>query len=220
MTIDSQMELTARLNGPPRLIGKALLVLCGYRGGAGRKSPWRLEWPIVGRIINSLTLLHLRQFIATYRDHYANPRDVTYQVMLAQSLLARARFDSFDVVVDATLGKAGAEVKFAGAGAVTVSLVASGATLASERYDTVVLIYPDALGLSWSRVEARALAAAGTVVIVNGRRRLFTLDRVVRRGLMWRRFLANTRLVQALLGVAVVPLATALAASDSLRRRT
>ena len=220
MTTASQMELTARLNGPPRLVGKALLVLCGYRGGAERKSSWRLEWPIVGGIVNTLTVLNLRQFIATYRDHYANARDFDYQMMLARSLLARARFDSFDVLVDTTLGKAGTEVSLAGAGAVTVAPVASGASLAAERYDTIVLIYPDALGLSWSRAEARALAAAGTVAIVNGRRRLFTLDRVVRRGLMWRRFLANTRMVQVMLGVAIVPLAAALAASDNLRRRS
>lgn len=215
------MELTPRLNGPPRLVGNALIVLCGYRGGARNKQTWRLNRRVVGRIVNALTLFGLRQFVATYRDHYANPRDLAYQVELARAVLASASFTACDVLVDTRLTTIADALDLQGVRQQLSAAVAEPDAFELGRYDTIVLIYPDAIGLSWTRMETRALAAAtGTVVVANGRRRLFTLDPLARRQLKWRRFLANTRIVQLLLGVLVLPVGAVLAGYDALRGRS
>lgn len=212
------MELTARFNGPPMLTGKAMLVLCSYRGGAGRKQPWMSGDGVIRRIIGSLTLLPLRQFIAMYRDHFANPRNFSYQLALAQAVLENARFTGAEILVDAALNVGRDDIELIGVEKVAIETIVP-AFFTQGNFDTIVLIYPDALGLSWSRIEARAMVAARTVVLVNGRRRLFTLDQSVRKSLLWRRFLANTRFVEILMGIGVIPVAAILALIDRLRRR-
>jgi hypothetical protein len=88
------------------------------------------------------------------------------------------------------------------------------------RFDTVGLIYADALGLGWSRLEARLRALqARNVVFVNGRRRAMTLDAPAWRALGWRRFLANTRLPELVLAALALPVAAGCAAADALRGR-
>src|SRR3546814_237888 len=101
------MELTARLNGPPQLTGTALIVLCGYRGGCGNRAPRSAAsgraGALVGGLIDRATLLGLRRFIAVHRDHFANPRDLTYELGLAEAVCARGRFESFELLVDRAL---------------------------------------------------------------------------------------------------------------------
>lgn len=212
------VKLTARFNGPPQLTGTALIMLCAYRGGCGNRPPWSAGDGWLGRLIDGLTLYKLRSFIAVHRDHFANPRDLAYQIALAEAVLARAHFTSFDLLVDAPLAEGGPDIAIDGANDVRIGEVARAVPRERGRCETIVLVYPDALGLSWSRLEGKSLAVADRVVIVTGRRRLFTLDRAARRALLWRRLLATTRGVELLMAVVVVPLAAVLAAWDRLRR--
>ncbi len=84
----------------------------------------------------------------------------------------------------------------------------------------MLLVHADALGLGLGGLE-RELAAAfpEQVFVLNGRRRLYRLDPVMRRRLRRRRVLAETRIVEAALGRLVPVLAWALAAFDRLSRR-
>ena len=212
-------DLSARLNGPPRLVGKAKIVVCSYRGG-GLKTPWRSSLPGFRGIINAITLFSLREFVATYRDHYANPRSFDYQIALVRSVLDRAAFSEVDVLIDSQLGIAPDAVLLERVGRIIVESARSLSIKYFYGANCVILVYPDALGLSWTRLETRAMLGSETVVVVNGRRRLFTLDAVVRRSLIWRRFLANTRIFQIALGVGAIPLSAVIAMTDRLRGRT
>jgi len=86
----------------------------------------------------------------------------------------------------------------------------------SRSYDHVVLIYADALGLGCEAGERCALQAGRSVLIVNGRRRTFRLDRQLRLRLRASRWLAHTRIVERGFAIAVQPLARSLAAWDRL----
>jgi hypothetical protein len=216
------LPLTPRLNGIPRLEGRALVLLCSYRGGARRSEPWVAPYAgRLGKIANALSLLDLRRFIAVYRDHYANPRDARYQLGLVRTLLADAKFESVELVVDAPLADRNEAVEWNEvAGPARIERLSDGQALPFASYQTVILVYPDPLGLDWDRLERKALASGARVIVVNGRRRLFTLDRGVRRAVQWRRFLAKTRIVELAAAFLVAPVAAGLALQDSLRGRS
>src|SRR5262249_39753134 len=83
--------------------------------------------------------------------------------------------------------------------------------------DTTILSYPDALGLTFGRLESRLLAAgARNVVVLTGRRRLFSLSPQAIRSLRWRRLLASTRIVELMAAIIILPFAAVLAGYDWL----
>jgi hypothetical protein len=58
--------------------------------------------------------------------------------------------------------------------------------------DSIVLLYPDAIGLGYSKIEKlvfKKKGASAVVKVLNGRRRLFTLTSGILPQLRWRRFL-------------------------------
>jgi len=75
--------------------------------------------------------------------------------------------------------------------------------------DTIVLLYPDAIGLGFGAIERR-LPRGARIVVLNGRRREFPLDRRTRAALRKRRLLERT-----MLGVAT----PVLLAADLVRGR-
>jgi len=84
--------------------------------------------------------------------------------------------------------------------------------------DTTILVYPDAIGLTFGGLERRLIAAgARNIVVLTGRRRLFPLSRDARRSLRWRRLLASTRIIELLAGVMIIPAAALLAGYDWLK---
>lgn len=89
--------------------------------------------------------------------------------------------------------------------------------------DTVVLLYPDAIGLGFAAVErtvmARKLAWAG-VTVINSRRRKFLLNCTTRMGLRLRRFLEWTMLPEFLFLPVFIVATPILWAFDLLRGRT
>lgn len=86
--------------------------------------------------------------------------------------------------------------------------------------ERIVLLYPDAIGIGFSRIE-RAVRRShpGSIEVVNGRRRRFTLDPRVRRALGMRRLLAWTMGAEALVGAMILLVSPFLAAYDAARGR-
>jgi len=62
--------------------------------------------------------------------------------------------------------------------------------LKQHRYDTIILLYADAIGWGWQHVESQLeKLGAKQVLIVNGRKRVFFYDGESSSKLRWRRFL-------------------------------
>jgi hypothetical protein len=88
--------------------------------------------------------------------------------------------------------------------------------------DTVVLLYPDSIGIRFSAVEReveRARKTWATVRVLNGRRRDFVLSRTVRRELRRRRLAERAMLGEALAVVLFAAATPFFVASDLLRGR-
>jgi hypothetical protein len=216
------MQLHLGEFGPPRISGRTLLILCSYRGGVSKCEPWRASAKLprgVARILNLTTLLPLRAHIATLRDHYANPRSSAAQIELAKAALATGRPDAVRLIVDEPLASQIASPPSIDVETQDTTILAR-TVPPLEGVNTVVLVYPDALGLTFGRLE-RQLKSSGAdnIVVVTGRRRLFPLTEAARRALRWRRMLASTRLVELAAVVAVIPIAAVLAVYDRLRGR-
>ena len=206
----------------PQLQGRLLVALCSYRGGIGNPPPFSFARLIpqlgpIARLLDRLTLLSLRQFIASNRDFFANVRTVGYQVGLLEDVLRLASPSGVTIRLDEALARDAACEQLSSFGPVEVR--AAGDLLsANETSDSVFLIYPDALGLGWAPLESRL--PRGQVYAVNGRRRIFPLNASTRRKLRWRRLLASTRVIELLTTMAIVPLAAGLAAWDAFRGKS
>lgn len=88
---------------------------------------------------------------------------------------------------------------------------------------TVVLLYPDAIGLGFGSIERSVMAhkrAWAGVTVLNGRRRKFLLNGATRRGLRLRRFLEWTMLPELLFLPVFVASTPLLWAADFIRGRT
>lgn len=217
--MEAAKTLTGRVNGPPRLTGRGLIIVCSYRGGNGNAEPRAFQTPFFWRIFNAVTLLQLRRFVAAMRDHFANPRDFDYQLALADAVVEKGDFSGFEIIADARLGAVDGRTTTPAGHAIASHVLDTSLLQRQGKTDTIVLIYPDALGLTWSGLEQSASHQTANVVIANGRRRLFTWNREIARSLALRRFLANTRLVELVWGVLTVPTAAVLAAYDFARGR-
>jgi hypothetical protein len=206
----------------PQLQGRLLVVLCSYRGGIGNPPPFSFARLVprlgpIARLLDRLSLLSLRQFIASNRDFFANVRTVGYQVGLIEDALRLASPSGVTIRVDEALAQDAACEQLASFGQVEVR-AAGNLLSANETADSVLLIYPDALGLGWAPLESRL--PRGQVYAVNGRRRIFPFNANARRKLRWRRVLASTRATELLATIAIVPLAAGLAAWDVLRGKS
>lgn len=85
--------------------------------------------------------------------------------------------------------------------------------------ETVVLLYPDSIGLGFGAIERQARATGKLVRIVNGRRRSFVLDAATRRRLLLRRFLERSMIIECVAGAFVLVLTPILYGIDAARRR-
>ena len=206
----------------PQLQGSLLVVLCSYRGGIGNPPPFSFARLVprlgpIAKLLDRLSLLSLRQFIASNRDFFANVRTVGYQVGLIEDALRLASPSGVTIRVDEALAQDTACEQLASFGQVEVK-AARDLLSANETADSVLLIYPDALGLGWAPLESRL--PRGQVYAVNGRRRIFPFNANARRKLRWRRLLASSRATELLATIAIVPLAAGLAAWDVLRGKS
>lgn len=206
----------------PQFHGRLLVVVCSYRGGIGNPPPFAFSSRMprlyrIARLLDGLSLLFLRQFIAANRDFFANIRPLDYQAGLLDDALRLGAPAEVTIRVDQALSGHPAMARVQSMGQTEVRPAAE-LLGPHELADQVLVIYPDALGLGWARLES--LLPSGRAFGVNGRRRIFPLDAAARRWLRWRRLMANTRLPELLATVAIVPLAAGLAAWDALRGKS
>ncbi len=130
------------------------------------------------------------------RRNKANPRDRGYMTALAAQHVSDARL---------------------------VSATAADLSDAVRNASHVVLLWPDAIGQGWDRVERSVLDALNrdaTLEALTGRRRRVLLDTRTIRTYRTRRRLERWWLGEAVLGACLVSLALALAAVDTLRGRS
>jgi hypothetical protein len=88
--------------------------------------------------------------------------------------------------------------------------------------DTIVLVYPDSIGLGFRRIESavrRAARPGATVRVLNGRRRDFEWTAAVRRQLYVRRMLERTMAVELVSVFAFLVVTPCLLAADLVRGR-
>jgi hypothetical protein len=87
--------------------------------------------------------------------------------------------------------------------------------------DTIVLLYPDAIGIGFAGIErqVRVLAPRARIEVLNGRRRSFALDGRTRFALALRRFLERSMLTEIFLGAALLLATPFLLAADFLAGR-
>lgn len=92
-----------------------------------------------------------------------------------------------------------------------------------SRADTIILLYPDAIGLGFAGIEriiATQKSVWTNVHVLNGRRRCFHLNSATRRGLRLRRVLARTMFVEFLMLPIFVIATPVLWVIDAMRGRT
>jgi hypothetical protein len=216
------MQLHLGEFGPVRVFGRTLVVVCAYRGCARQEeSPGSRLYsvPFVRSVVNWLTLASLRSHIASLRDHYANPRPIDVQLGLVAALLGQSTAESVRTIFDIRRSPDQSQPRPSWAADSEIADLASWIPTVRD-IDTTILAYPDALGLTFGRLEQRLLAAgARNIVVLTGRRRLFPLSRRAMRSFRWRRLLASTRIVELMAAIAILPVAAVLAGYDWLRAR-
>lgn len=206
----------------PDLSGRLRIIVCSYRGGGGNPPPFSVAntapWlGRFGRIFDRLLLLNLRQFIASNRDFFANPRPLAYQVGLIEDLLRVSKPAQVTITLDQNLASDPACTALATCGKVEISHPDE-MSHRSGQEDAVVIAYPDALGLGWGKLEESLIGVRA--YMLNGRRRFQPLDARTRRQLRWRRLLAVTRFPELVASLVILPVAAGLAAWDAVRGRS
>lgn len=206
----------------PQIGGRVLFLICAYgaRPAISFTTKRRFFWR-VGRLADRLTAYSLRQFIANNRDFAANPRTLEYQLGLVKDVLALGRVTEITCFIDPAISDQSVQNQFASLGKVEIRDPGSVSSIDLQGFDTVIVVYPDALGLGRSGMEAGLLRSTRVpLYFVNGRRRIMPLDSAARRALSWRRLLANTRLMELCLSLLIIPLALFWAAVDGLRGKS
>jgi hypothetical protein len=205
------------MNTVPARFGNALILVCSYRGAAHAQTGTHLSgW--LGRFVDFMTFRRLREYVAMWRDFAANPRDAAYMRSLAESVVERCD-TVLKVVVDSKLDDAALpHSEVCPTPIARLDLGRSGLEQLPAS-DSIILVYPDPLGLSWNKLEAALRKQGRNVFVLNGRRRFFALDAEARRALALRRFLAQTRIMELVAGVFVIPIAALLAVRDKLAGR-
>lgn len=202
--------------------GRVAFLVCAYAGRPAFSFANRFpQLRLLARILDRLTGYSLRQFIAANRDGAANPRTFAYQLGLVREVLAGGEVSEARFFIDSALNDPVVLEQFNALGRVEVRHPGSLAAKDWAGCEALAIIYPDALGLGWSKTEAELMRNVEIpLVFVNGRRRIMRLDAAARRSLLWRRGLANTRIVELGLTLLIVPLAMTWSVIDTLRGRS
>ena len=206
----------------PYFQGRLLILLCSYRGGVGNHPPFSFsrlmpKLGLIAKLMDQLTLLPLRSFIASNRDFFANIRPVDYQIDLLEHALALGKPSKVIIRIDEKLQDDITDKELILPKNVEICPADKLWQSDNKIIDNVIAIYPDALGLGWEPLERRL--PKGKTYIINGRRRLFCFNYSMRRRLRWRRFYAETRLVELIASSTIIPVAAGLAFWDFLRGR-
>ncbi len=203
--------------GTGRDVERILVVLPGYAADpAGRTvGEGSLAGRAFGGLWRLLTTASYRRFVRGHRDFYANARSADYMAARIADLADSALGDASILLVAVDLPALPAPLA-ARAGKIDLVQAPALARLGADLpglldrrgpFDAALLAHHDALGLGLGSVEKRLLAhCPERTFVINGRRRVYRLDRAMRRRLALRRFLAETRLVELAAGFAIRPL--------------
>jgi hypothetical protein len=158
-----------------------------------------------------------RDFILHYR---ANPRSADYMLELACKFKDHhAAGATAELLVDEGLTGEISEKEHAWLGRIFANFTFD--ELIQKKYDTIVLLYPDPIGLGWENSE-RILKRlkAEQYIVINGRRREFIWDQEARRKLAYRRLIAKADWIEALLAPWLWITASIFYLSDLLTGKT
>jgi hypothetical protein len=190
--------------------GRARLavVMPGYLGTPDSRDIGRgsLLLGVAGCLWRSVTSERYRGHVRLFRDFYANPRPQAYMLERVGEFIG-TRCPAADVGLWSATDDASPRPAWAGelhrltAGDTALAAQALEGLAAHPRPDAVLLVHPDAIGLGQEPIERAILRnVAAPVLVLNGRRRVYALDRRRRARLRRRRFMADTRLLEAGLG--------------------
>ena len=181
-------------------VSRPLLVMRPWTLPTGGKGSWR----------------EYRKWLLHYR---ANPRNVGYMMDRADEFLRqRAPGANIDVLAGPDLRDQVRDQDRPWVGRIWTEADAD--SLKEARYDTIVLAYPDAIGLGWGPTERLLLSLkAAHYVVINGRRRVFFWDRATRRELRLRRFMAKAWVFEMMLVPFVLAATVGFAVCDALTGR-
>ncbi len=195
--------------GLERRVKRVLAVMPGYAAdeGSRRVGEGHLLFRGLGLIWRVLTTESYRGFVRGYRDFYANPRSSAYMAARLSELMASA-------FPDASLGiiaidppslpaplREHPSVELTSVATIEDLDAAIAADAEAKPSDLTLLLHYDALGLGLGAIEKRLLKLVPhATFVMNGRRRVYRLDRTMRKRLAPRRWLAETRLVELGLG--------------------
>jgi hypothetical protein len=200
-----------RVLGDPVSIGRrVLLVVCGF----GPKPPKRGRW-----WRNILTLFILRSWFYWRMHAAAFPVSLQKQLGYAKAFLEGRDVQDVDIT---WYDHDSPPQEFTDFPCLRTILSEDTFRKLSgfNGYDTVIFSYPDPLGLGQWPLEKQTITWGITPLVINGRGRIILLTEKNRALLCRRRFLAQSRICEIILGIAIVPIAMTLALIDKLRGRT
>ena len=192
--------------GTGRKIERILIVLPGYAADPTGRTVGEggLACRACGGLWRLLTTASYRRFVRGHRDFYANARPMDYMATRLAELADRALGDPSIVLVAVDMpsipaplaGRAGRIDLVAVPGLAGLGCLAD--LLANQDpFDAVLLAHHDALGLGLRAVERTVLAhCPDRTFVINGRRRVYRLDRDMQGRLAVRRLRAETRMVE------------------------
>lgn len=91
---------------------------------------------------------------------------------------------------------------------------------APEEKNLIILLYPDAIGLGWGKIERQYKRRFKNITVLNGRGRIFTLDASTYTSLKVKRFLEITFLPELILTPFLFMIGVALALKDKISGRS
>jgi hypothetical protein len=177
---------------------------------------------LLARILWMLRSTARSQHVRMYRDYYANPRSPAYMADAAREFARDISADHIMLLTDPEPEAVAATASWANETARHAKRLrqATASEFDAHRADAVVLLHADPLGMGLGQLERSLLDRYPTrTFVLNGRRRFYRLDRSIEQSLNRRRFLAETRVVEALLSLALWPAALALMTGDMLFKR-
>ncbi|WP_085902014.1 hypothetical protein [Kiloniella majae] len=211
--------------------GRTLFVLCAYHG-ADHDSVEATGKSFYRKVMRRNPFLRVLNNFAFLRDFYANARDLDYLLSMVKDFVSLNTVDGeialhFDAGFDLDASKdAISEItptQPSQSNLLADDTWTSGymSELAAGKFDTIILVYCDAIGLRCNKIDARvAKSSPSHKLLINGRRRVFKFDADLRGSLAKRRFLAHSHLGEFASAVAIVPVATALAVFDLISGRS
>ena len=196
-----------------------IVVMPGYQAGASSQTAG--EGNIILRLFASIwrgvTSTNYKSYIRIYRDFYANPRSEDYMLERVKEFVSAVCPDcNIQILIqEGFSGKTYKDNKsnnrvqileYSGNKKNTLNAIIS--KMSGEIGDSKVLfIHPDAIGLGQYENERVLLDKfPGRVFVLNGRRRIYKLTSKMHKKVVFRRFLVETRLPEAVASLLIWPL--------------